>query len=591
MKRLRFLFVALLLSSFLLSPLITTSMNPLLVLGTPFTPAPPPPDAPFDNIILMIGDGMSWAQINATKKWLGSSANLTMDELTHLGDIATYSLNEPITDSAAAATALATGNRTNNNMVSMLPGGTILTTIIEAVEALGKSTGIVTTTPISHGTGGPFAAHVPHRADQETIAGQQITKGIEVLLGGGMALFGSHLGTATGLGYTVVENRVDMFGNVTEDFLLGLFADVSMNYEYDRNPLLEPHISEMTNVSLQILDRDTDGFFLMVEGGRIDHACHDWNINRTIGETIAFDKAVQVAYNYTQTHERTLLIVTADHETGGLWVNMTNPVLEYQFTDTYHTATPVPVLVYHNTSATLPTFTHLTDIGKYLFEAFDLAPGHLPLEWTTTPSDQLVEFGALCIYQLGAFAAATIDVWWLNDSTHFAIDPTGLIQNITDLTIGDYGLEVFVNDSTGLTISASFTFHIQDTTTPSWVTLPQDQVLASGAHLDYQLHATDLSGISQWYINDTIRFTIDTTGHITSITTLTPGTYGLNVTTSDPYGNTLSATFKITVQESTQPPTTPPPAIPGFPLPAILIAQILSLTLILAIRRRTRKSS
>ena len=576
--------IILVISILLIVPPFTGIGNQAPVTGQPATPAPPPPDAPFDNIILMIGDGMSWGQINATKKWLGTSANLTMEELPYLGDIETYSLDAPVTDSAAAATALATGNRTNNNMVSMLPSGKILITILEAAEALGKATGLVTTTPLTHGTPGPFSAHVPNRSDQSEIARQQLTKGIEVLLGGGMLYHSSYLGTATSLGYNIVENRNDMIAGVTEDYLLGLFASVSMNYEYDRDPLVEPHIAEMTNISLQILDRDTNGFFLMVEGGRIDHACHDWHINRTIGETIAFDDAVQVAYEYTQQTERTLLIVTADHETGGLWVNMSNPVLDYQFTDTYHTDAPVPVFAYHNTTALLPTFTHLTDIGEYLFEAFGLVPRHLPLEWIDTPSDQQAEFGTSCFYQLNAYASATIDTWWINDTTHFTIDGTGLIQNSTPLAVKAYGLKVIVNDTTGLSITATFTFRIQDTTTPTWIIVPQNQILESGTPLDYQLQAIDLSGVTQWYINDTIHFAIDDTGRLTSITTLTPGIYGLNVTASDPYSNAISATFRITVQESTP----PPPAIPGFPLASILIALLLALLLVLVVRKKGR---
>lgn len=551
-------------------------------------PAPPLPDAPFDNIILMIGDGMGWGQINATKKWLGTSANLTMDELSYLGDIETYSLDSSVTDSAAAATAFATGNRTNNNMVSMLPTGEILTTILEAAEALGKATGLVTTTPITHGTPAPFSAHVLHRNQQGTIAGQQLNKGIEVLLGGGMDYYSAHLGTALGKGYHIVENRSDLLASVSEDYLLGLFADWNMNYEYDRNPLVEPHLAEMTNVSLQILDRDTDGFFLMVEGGRIDHACHDWHINRTIGETIAFDEAVQVAYQYTQNTDRTLLIVTGDHETGGLLVNMSNPVLDYQFTDTYHTAAPVPLFVSHNTSATFPTFNHHTDIGEYLFKAFDLVPGHLPFEWLDSPEDQQLEYGDSCSYQLTTFSVNPIDTWWLNDTTHFTLDGTGLIQNATPLIIRDYGLEVSVNDSSSLTLTATFTFYVRDTTAPTWINTPQNQILDPSTELLIQLNATDRSGITQWHINDTTNFVISSSGLLQSLSGISPGSYGLNITASDPHGNAVSTTFTITFLEATVPP--PVPGIPGYPLTSILIGLLLALLGGFSLNRKYRKS-
>ncbi len=341
------------------------------LIGQPSNVVQQAPITPFDRIILMIGDGMSWGQINATKKWLGTSATLTMEALTYLGDVQTFSLNSPVTDSSAAATALATGNRTNNGMVAMLPNSDLLPTILEAAEELGKATGLVTTSPITHGTPAAFSAHVLNRNNQDEIAQQQIVQGIEVLLGGGMRYYSSILNTAESFGYHIVQNRTDMIAGVDEEYLLGLFAHEQMSYEYDRNPLVEPHIAEMTNISLQILDRQTNGFFLMIEGALIDYACHSMNINRTIGETIAFDEAVQVAYEYVQQTARTLLIVTGDHETGGLWVNMTNPTLEYHFSNSGHTAAPVPVFVYHNTTATLPTFTHHIDIGKYLFSIID----------------------------------------------------------------------------------------------------------------------------------------------------------------------------------------------------------------------------
>ncbi|MFX1405303.1 MAG: alkaline phosphatase [Promethearchaeota archaeon] len=327
------------------------------------------PTTPFDNIILMIGDGMSRGQINATKKWLGTTETLTMEELTYLGVIETSSLNSPVTDSSAAATALATGYRTDNGMVGMLPNGDLLPTILEIAERLGKATGLVTTSPITHGTPAAFSAHVPDRDNQDEIAQQQLFQGIEVLLGGGIRYYSPFLDTAESLGYQIVHNRTDMIAGATEDYLLGLFANEQMSYEYDRNPLIEPHISEMTNIALQILNQDANGFFLMIEGALIDYAAHSMNINRTIGETIAFDEAVQVAYEFAQQTERTLLIVTGDHETGGLWVNMSNPTLEYHFSTTIHTAAPVPVFAYHNTAATLPTFTHHIDIGQYLLSS------------------------------------------------------------------------------------------------------------------------------------------------------------------------------------------------------------------------------
>ncbi|MFW9830997.1 MAG: alkaline phosphatase [Candidatus Thorarchaeota archaeon] len=545
---------------------------------------PPTPEAPFDNIILMIGDGMGWGQLNATLKVLSPSDNLTIEELTYLGDVETSSLNEIVTDSAAAGTALATGNRTNNAIVAMTPDGEILTSILETAEELGKSTGIVTTTRLTHATPATFGAHVMSRNFESSIASQLINKEIEVLLGGGMMYFSSLLGQATSNGYHIVENRTELLSSVNEDYLLGPFTSSHMAYESIRDPFVEPHIAEMTNISLQILDRNANGFFLMVEGGKIDLACHDWDIGNTTSDTIAFDEAVKIAYEFTQQNDRTLLIVTADHETGGLIVNMTNPILDYQYTSTYHTDAKVAVFAHCTNPENLPTFSHLENIGEYLFEAFGVNPGHLPLEWVEPPTNQFIEYGNPCYYALSAYAAAGFDSWWINETTFFSIDSTGIVRNTSFTPVGIYGLEVRVNDTQGSSITAYFSIIIQDTTPPVWVTIPIDQSLLSGETLNYQLEAMDLSGPIQWMINDTDHFTIDSSGRLTSIGILLPGNYGLNITVADTHSNSISTIIQITIQSITPP---PPPVIPGFPVLAIAIGLSLTIILFLIIRYKS----
>jgi alkaline phosphatase len=169
-------------------------------------------------------------------------------------------------------------------------------------------------------------------------------------------------------GYSVVYDLASM-NAVTSGKLFGLFAEDYMNYEQDRNPLIEPSIAQMTNKSIEILSQDPDGFFLMVEGGKIDLAAHDENKVNDALDAIAFDKAVKVALDFVETNTNTILIVTADHETEGLVVlshdlNATLPVslgteeekmnlrisrinnVTVDWTATYHTNSPVPVFCY-----------------------------------------------------------------------------------------------------------------------------------------------------------------------------------------------------------------------------------------------------
>jgi alkaline phosphatase len=362
--------------------LSSTLFVPSVAIGTHFTQTfeneeilvPHQPLELFRNVILMIGDGMGWGQINATRKSLEQSQSLALDDFPLLREIDTYSLDNLITDSAAAATAYASGELTNNGMISMTPGGVNLTTILETAESLGKSTGLVTTTRLTHATPAAFASHVSSRSLEAEIARQMIAQDIDVLLGGGLVHFSSLTDHITNSGYTLIENRSQLLASESLGRLFGIFTWDHMNYEDNRNQLLEPHIAEMTNISLQILERNSDGFFLMIEGGRIDHACHANDINNTIGDTIAFDQAVKIALNYTQRHADTLLIVSADHECGGLMVNMTNPELEYEWTSTYHTSAMVPAFIYCSDLSTIPAFNHTSDIGSFLFEAFYYLP-------------------------------------------------------------------------------------------------------------------------------------------------------------------------------------------------------------------------
>ncbi|UCH03794.1 MAG: hypothetical protein JSW05_09370, partial [Candidatus Thorarchaeota archaeon] len=144
--------------------------------------------------------------------------------------------------------------------------------------------------------------------------------------------------------------------------------------------------------------------------------------------------------------------------------------------------------------------------------------------------------------------------WWVDDTVRFTIDWAGRIRSIEPLSLGPYGLTVFVSDSHDHVRSAQFTVWVMDTLPPSWTASPTDQILQRGERLSYQLAVWDLSGISSWTINDTLRFEISTTGLLTNITTLMSGVYGLTVTVSDPHGNAISANFAITVQAGHEPP-------------------------------------
>ena len=288
------------------------------------------------NIILMIGDGMGPAHVHIA--WLYATRqlgkNLVMTELMDKGQTA-YMVNDTadstVTESAAAATQMATGVKVLARAVGIGPDGKVLKTILEMAKEKGKATGLVTTSGITDATPAGFVAHVAHRSEEEKIAEQLVRSDVNVLFGGRKSFFlpeaekgrrkdgRNLLHEARQRGYVVVETAEEM-KKAQGEKILGLFNRGNMLFDMDRKDSTEPSLAEMTSKALGFLSGDPDGFFLMVEAGRIDHAAHVHEIGGVIWDALAFDEAIGVAYEFQKANPDTLLIITADHETGGLVV-------------------------------------------------------------------------------------------------------------------------------------------------------------------------------------------------------------------------------------------------------------------------------
>ncbi|MEK6717550.1 MAG: alkaline phosphatase [candidate division NC10 bacterium] len=287
------------------------------------------------NIILMIGDGMGPSHFGAA--WLYSNRTLgkelRMVEVMKSGRTA-YMVNDTadaiVTESAAAATQIACGVRVPARAVGMRPDGkTPCQTVLELAKAKGMSTGLVTTSGITDATPAAFAAHVPHRSDEVSVAAQELQFGVDVLMGGRKQFFlpeaqggkrkdgRNLLDEARGAGYAVVGTASEL-QSASGGKILGLFNMGNMAFEIDRAKTAEPSLAEMAAKTLAVLAMNPKGFFVMIEGGRIDHAAHRNDAAATIRDTLAFDEAVGVALDFQRLNPDTLLIVTADHETGGM---------------------------------------------------------------------------------------------------------------------------------------------------------------------------------------------------------------------------------------------------------------------------------
>jgi alkaline phosphatase len=288
-------------------------------------------------IILFIGDGMGIAQRTAAR-WIsvGQNGTLAMDRMPVSGFIKTASANNPVTDSGAAGTAIATGIKTYNNLIGLNPEYLAVPTILEQAKEQGWSVGLVTSVQLSHATPAAFAAHVYHRDNMTEIARQVIELGVDVLLGGGEDEFlpSSEVGCypergergddrnliaeAQAEGYTYVCNMEDLEDLDLENTnrLLGLFSDEGMYPPY------VPSLAELTQMAIEVLSHNPNGFFLMVEGGQIDWVAHDNLADEVIRAVLWLDNAVEIGQAYADEQPKTLLIVTADHETGGMSVDL-----------------------------------------------------------------------------------------------------------------------------------------------------------------------------------------------------------------------------------------------------------------------------
>ncbi|MDC1106511.1 alkaline phosphatase [Prolixibacteraceae bacterium] len=274
------------------------------------------------KIILFIGDGMGTAQVEAARMYQGKT--LSFDHMTYKGYVSTHSHNKKITDSAASATAMATGRKTNYQTLGMDEKLKPLTTVLEYHQSTGKSTGLISTTYISHATPASFASHQPKRDRYTEIAQDILHTKPNVLMGGS-----KHLKPymAIQAGYHVVTTKeefrktIQLNHNPYHAVLWPTDDHMPFESDYINTPYPYAHLSDMTIKAIELLNQDPDGFFLMVEAGRIDHAGHQNHIKKTIYETIEFSHAVTKALQWAETQNDVLILVTADHETGSLLVN------------------------------------------------------------------------------------------------------------------------------------------------------------------------------------------------------------------------------------------------------------------------------
>ena len=345
-------------------------------------------DQPIKNVIFMIGDGTGIAQLYSGQlQEVGPDGYLHAQRLPITGIVKTHAEDDLITDSASGATAYSCGIKTNNGVIAQDSEGNECVTLMELAQQAGMKTGLVATSGVTHATPASFATHIDSRNKYAEIAEQMVESEVDVILGGGLEYFipsdsaGSNredqlnlLPTLREQGYSVVLDRQAMIDE-DSDQIIGLFSPSGMPSE---NRI--PSLAEMTNKAVESLSSNENGFFLMVEGSQIDWGGHANETPYVVREVKDFDDAIGVVLAFAQENPGTLVIITADHETGGMTingVNRENTVVDIAWTSTGHTGTPIPLMAYGPHAVEFSGWWDNTDIGKKVadllgFENFPL---------------------------------------------------------------------------------------------------------------------------------------------------------------------------------------------------------------------------
>lgn len=309
------------------------------------------------NLIIFIGDGMGLSHVYAAMTVTGNK--MTFPAFPVTGFSITHSANSYSTDSAAGGTAIATGEKTNNRMISVRPDSTVLITLLEHARAAGKSTGIVCTSSLTDATPATFTAHVTLRYEYRAIAAWYVSGAAEVFIGGGRKYFEPEVDSTgsfkpsedvvsqlSSAGYDVTYD-LESFEASKASRIAGLVSQEDMPRLFEgRDP---EYLARATRKAIEVLSKNRKGFVLMVEGSEIDDAGHSSDTKMVYDEILDMDRAVAVAREFAGTDGETLIVVTADHETGGMSItggDIAKQEVSGAFSIKGHSGVMVPVFAY-----------------------------------------------------------------------------------------------------------------------------------------------------------------------------------------------------------------------------------------------------
>ena len=288
------------------------------------------------NTILIIGDGMGEAHVTAASVYADRA--LSFEAMEHTGYVNTLSYSG-ITDSAAAATAMATGYKTKNGAISRYNGEDLITTI-EIAKNNNKKTGVITSDVLSGATPAVFSAHATNRGDTSDIINSQINSQIDLLIGEGKSTYSQYTNNITEAGYQHIIDKNSL--NITSSKVFATLPAIEPTETAIDNSI---NMSNLTDFALNFLEND-NGFLLIIEVSDIDKRSHSNNLESMIYEMLMWDSVASTVLSWVENRQDTLVLLTADHETGGLTLDKTdnyeNLLATYSFKTTRHTDVFVP---------------------------------------------------------------------------------------------------------------------------------------------------------------------------------------------------------------------------------------------------------
>ena len=333
-------------------------------------------EKPVQNIILLIGDGMGIPHIYAGMT--AQHGKLSLERCTVVGLQKTYSLSSFITDSGAGGTALACGIKTLNGSIGVNMRGLPAKSILEYAEEHRLSTGLVSTSSITHATPASFIAHQTDRDEYEKIARDFLKTEIDIFIGGGKDHFNRRednlnlLDSLERKGYQVIDSMKDI--NYNDDKIACLTAAIHNPSMLDGRGNMFP---DAVSAAIQFLSSKKKGFFLMAEGSQIDWEAHDNNTDGVVAEVLDFDRAINIAFDFAKKDGNTLVIITGDHETGGMAVtggNISEGKVTGAFVTEDHTAEMIPVFAFGPGAELFSGIYENRDIFQKMMKAYGFLP-------------------------------------------------------------------------------------------------------------------------------------------------------------------------------------------------------------------------